>query len=100
MPCVTNIRFSNLKRSEALEEDALKKIHHLEHLYPQMEECNVVIDLPNKQPTDGMQYEIRLHIMMRGAVVQIDRQRNTDAYIALHEAFRAAHARLEHLQVS
>lgn len=87
-----------MKRSDTLEEHAGKEIRHLAQHYPYVQECNVTIDLPNKHPSDGMQYEVSLRIVMHGMILPIDKHSNSDAYIALHEAFSAARRCLEHFK--
>ncbi len=98
MPCKSNIRFSHMKPSETLEENAGKEILRLEQHYPYVQECDVTIDLPNKHPAEGMQYEVSLRVVMHGMILPIDKHRNSDAYIALHDAFLAARRYLEHFK--
>jgi ribosome-associated translation inhibitor RaiA len=94
------ITFHQLPSSAALEARVQKSVDELESLFDRIVSCHVTIEAPQEHRHKGGLYRVRIEIGVPGARIVVGRSpdeddAHADAYVALHDAFRAARRRLD-----
>ena len=100
MPVGSQVSFQNLERSEAVENDILEKIEHLQKFHPRLAGCRVVVDAPHRDKKKGRIYEVRLDLSVPGSDISVTREAGVnhaheDIYVAIRDSFDAAKRLLE-----
>jgi len=93
------ITFHQLAHSEALEAHIRERIEDLEALFDRAVSCRVSIEGPHRHHQGGL-YRVLIELGVPGARIVVGRSpemnlAHADAYVAVRDAFRAAHRQLE-----
>ncbi len=94
------ITFHGLDPSPALEERIRERAQRLERLHERITSCHVVVERPPAHKTKGRIYEIRIHLGVPGAHLDVAREpgrdhSHEDLNVALADAFDRAERLLE-----
>lgn len=89
------ITIRGMPPSAALESHIRERIGKLEHQYPQMHACRVVVELPHHRKTQGSQFTVRIEIGVPGGQIAVNQDHHEDVYVALRDAFDAARKQLD-----
>ncbi len=89
------ITLRDIPASVALEDHIREKALKLEHFYPGLVGCRVVVELPHKHKQHGKLFNVRIDLTVPGREIVINHDRSEDVYVALHDAFDAANRKLE-----
>jgi len=89
-----------MRTSPALENFVRTWTLKLEHVYPRISRCNVVIERPHQHKRHGQRVHVRVSLSVPGcdAIVSGDHSldgAHEDAYVAIRDAFRAARRQLD-----
>lgn len=92
--------FHGLQRSEALEARIRQKVEWLQQNRGPITSCHVIVEQPHVHGNKGGLFEIRIHIEVPGAHIDVTREpakshAHEDAYVALRDAFDRARRKLE-----
>jgi ribosomal subunit interface protein len=80
--------------SEVAENDIRAKAENLDTYYDRIISCRVVVEGPGRHHRQGP-YAVRIDVTVPGTDLVVDRQTDTDLYVAIRDAFDAARRRLE-----
>ena len=84
----------DLSLSEVAENDIRAKAENLDTYYDGIISCRVVVEGPGRHHRQGP-YVVRIDLSVPGSELVVDRQTDTDFYVAIRDAFDAARRRLE-----
>lgn len=97
------ITFRNIDPSPAIEAAIREKVEKIDHHYPGMISCNVIVSLPHQHQSKGQTYSVHVDIKMpdhKNILVTHENGKNhahEDAYVAIRDAFDAATRQLRTL---
>jgi ribosome-associated translation inhibitor RaiA len=102
MEVTTEITFHNMRSSESLRADILKRIAKLEKLYGRLISCRVSIEARSRHHRSGNIYEVHIEMQAPGGTLVVSREphhvkqrrAHTDVHTSVIEAFEAAEAQL------
>ena len=89
------ITIRDMPTSAVLEDHIREKAAKLEHFYPALVGCRVVVELPHKHKQHGKLFNVRIDLTVPGSEIVINRDQSEDVYVALRDAFDAANRKLE-----
>ena len=95
------VTFRNTATSEAVEAEIHKRVEKLYRIHGNIISCRVVVEAPLANKQKGGLYKIRIDITCPESKIEVNRepdprnQAHQDVYIALRDAFDAAHRKLE-----
>ena len=89
------ITLRDVDASEAVETRIRQKVADLEHVYPNLVSCRVVVEKLGKHKHQGKPFNVRIDIGVPGSELVVNRDRDEDLYVALRDAFDAARRQLE-----
>jgi ribosome-associated translation inhibitor RaiA len=95
--------FEHLEQSDPLEGRIREEAKKLEEFYGRITSVRVVVCRPQHRHEKGDTYQVRIHVTIPGAadiVISHDPAvsgRHEDAYVAIHDAFKAARRQLQDL---
>lgn len=89
------ITILDVPQSQALEQDIIKRIEKLEHFYPNLTSCDVVIRQEQKHQHQGKLYRPRITVSVPGDKINVNHASNEDVYVALRDAFNACQRQLK-----
>ncbi|MCD6039969.1 MAG: hypothetical protein K0S27_1369 [Gammaproteobacteria bacterium] len=87
MPVQVTIR--DISSSKALEEHIRAKVEKLAHYYRQIQNCHVVVELPQKHKHQGKLFSVHIDLNVPGKELVVDRKQNENVYVAVRNAFNA-----------
>jgi hypothetical protein len=91
--------------SPAVEQSVQKWVSRLEHAFPDLQRCAVVIELPHRRHRHGGTYQVRILVTIPGQTFASTRDPGSDhahedIYVAIADAFRAVRRALQdHAQI-
>lgn len=88
------ITYRDIPQSDAIESRIRTKAEKLERLYPHINSCRVVLDMPRRSHR-GKLFNVRLDITVPQGEVAVNRHSSKDAYAAIRDAFDAAGRKLD-----
>ena len=91
----TDMVFSHLPRSEALEAAILRRVEHLGQFCADLHTCRVTVEQLQRHAHQGRPFEVRLDVTLNGRELVANRSRHEDVYVALREAFADMSRQLE-----
>ena len=102
MEVTPDITFHNMRHSETLREDILKRIAKLEKFYGRLIFCRVSIEARTKQHRTGNIYDVHIEMQAPGGYLVVSREphhakerhAHPDVLTSIHDAFEAAEAQL------
>lgn len=90
MQVQTELTFFGLDHNESAEAAVARWVARLEHMHRRLFKCEVVIGHPRSRPRD-----YRVHVQIEGQGVELaSNAEHDDIYLAIADAFRAAHRQL------
>ena len=94
------ITFRNMEPSEAVEAKVREKAEKLNHFFPHIMSCRVVVEFRHKHHHHGNLYEAHIDIKVPGKEIAVSREAgldhaHEDIYVALRDAFDAAKRQLQ-----
>lgn len=94
------VTFRDLDATPALEAFVRHWAIKLEHVYPRIERCEVLIERPHQHQHKGNPVRVRVTVAVPGPDVVVSRDHALDGarfdmYVAIRDAFRAARRQLE-----
>lgn len=94
------ITFRNMEPSEALEANIQKKANKLDQVCNQIMRCRVVIDEHHQHHHQGNLFHVSIDLTVPDKEIVVNRDpaqhhAHEDAYVAVRDAFNAAHRQLE-----
>src|ERR1035437_7803659 len=89
------ITIRDVEHSEALETYIREKAEKLDEFFSHIMSCRVVVEVPHKHHNQGKQFNVRIDIGVPGSEIVVNRDHDVDVYIALRDAFDAAHRQLD-----
>lgn len=89
------ITIRDIPNSDAIEAQIQKKAEKLSRLYDRIKSCHVVVDVPQKHKHQGKLFGVRIDLAVPGKELVVNRVLNEDLYVAIRDAFDAAHRQLE-----
>jgi ribosome-associated translation inhibitor RaiA len=94
MTAALEIAFHNLQPSPSLEEDIRNRFDKLERLYNRITTARVAVEAPNRTNMTGNRFEVHIRMHVPGEELIVKREPESDARIAVRNAFDAAERRL------
>jgi len=102
MEVTPDISFHNMRSSETLKADILKRIAKLEKFYGRLIFCRVSIEARSKQHRTGNVYDVHIEMQAPGGYLVVSREphhikerhAHPDVRASIHDAFEAAEAQL------
>jgi len=100
MQIPVQVTFRHADPSPAVETRARELAERLDHFYPRITGCHVVIAGPPAHKHKGAPYSVRIDVVVPGGEIYVDSERDlkeahTDVYVALRDAFDAMRRKLE-----
>ncbi len=94
------ITFRGFEHSDFVETKIREKAEKLEHYYPHISHCRVVIEAQHQRHHQGNLYDVRIDITVPDKEIVVSRNKHNshaheDAYVAIRDAFDAARRQLE-----
>lgn len=89
------ITIRDLPTSPALEDHIRKKAQKLEQFYQRINNCRIVVTVPQKHKHKGKLFCIRIDLTVPGKELVVNRHQDEDIYIAIRDAFKALERKLE-----
>ncbi|CAN5921761.1 hypothetical protein BH11MYX3_BH11MYX3_17560 [soil metagenome] len=94
MEIPTEISFHELPHSDSVEASIQRWITRLSTVSEQILRCRVFVMQPHRRHRTGKDFEIHLHLSIRGSEITASRIHHEDIYVAIADAFRAARRQL------
>ena len=94
------INFRNLEPSDAIEASVRKYADKLAQLNGEVSSCRVTIESPHKHHYKGKLYHVIIDVKVPGKELVVsrtpdDEHAHEDVYVAIRDAFNAAHRRIQ-----
>lgn len=89
------ITVRDMDHSAALDDHIRQKAAKLEQHFDSITSCRIVAEAPHRHHHQGRMYTVRLDIGVPGREIIVNREHAEDIYVALRDAFDAAHRQLE-----
>ena len=94
------VTFRDTPVDDRIETECLAEAEKLERFYDRITSCRVTVTQPHRHHKKGNLYEFRIDVTVPGGEIVINRvppahQKDEDAQVALHEAFKKARRQLE-----
>lgn len=94
------ITFKDMKHSDAIEANVIKKVQKLEQFSKDIIGCNVVIEAPNKRHQQGNLFNVNIEVTLPGCEIVASKHSDQhhaheDAYVAIRDAFNAVRRQLQ-----
>ena len=89
------ISFHGIDHSDALYNAIRERAEKLDHYYPHIMSCRVVLELAGRHKRHGKQFAVRVDLKVPGGEIAVNRDHDEDVYVALRDAFDAARRKLE-----
>ena len=90
-----DLRFLDIAHSDALEATVRARVAHIERLCPDVIAWRVTIAQEHKHQNQGRPFTVRVDVTIPGQELAINRTHAEDVYVAVRDAFDAAHRKLE-----
>jgi ribosomal subunit interface protein len=96
------IRFHNMDRSAAIEDDIRERANKLERFAEDIVSCRVTVEAPHRRHRQGQLYRVAVDIRIPGGEVVASRDpgadhSHEDVHVAVRDAFSAARRQLQAL---
>ncbi len=100
MKSIPQISFRNFPESEALVNAISDRVDRLEHFFPRIIGCKVIVETPHRHHHRGNLVHIRIDLTVPGREIVINKEPGTnnahkDAYVSIRDAFDAAGRKLQ-----
>ncbi len=89
------ITLRDIAHSDAVETTIREKAAKLDHFYPHIMSCHVVVEMPGKHKHQGKTFNVKLDIKVPGHEIVVSKEQDEDIYVVLRDAFDAAKRQLE-----
>ncbi|MBI4292992.1 MAG: ribosome-associated translation inhibitor RaiA [Betaproteobacteria bacterium] len=95
MQIALQITVRDMEHSDVLDQHIRDKVAKLEHIYPRLMACRVVVERQDRHKQQGSQFSVRIDLTLPGKEIVVNRKLAEDPYVALRDAFDAAKRQLE-----
>jgi ribosomal subunit interface protein len=89
------ISLHGIDPSDAIHQAIREKAEKLDHYYPRVMSCRVVLELAGRHKRHGRQFTARIDVKVPGGEIAVNKEHDEDLQIALRDAFDAVRRRLE-----
>jgi cold shock CspA family protein/ribosome-associated translation inhibitor RaiA len=94
------LSFRGIPPSEAVEARVREYVERLEHFYPRITSCRVMVEAQHHRHHKGNVYHVRINVSVPGREIVVKRDpaehvAHQDLYVALRDAFAAATRQIE-----
>ena len=89
------VTFRNMQHSTVIESNINEKASKLDRFYDRIMGCRVIVEASQRRHHQGNLYSVRIDITVPGKELAVSRKEDTDAYVAIRDAFDAAMRLLE-----
>lgn len=89
------VTFRHLPHSDALDARIREKAARLEHFFPHITSCRIVIEEQRRHQHQGKLFNVRIDLHIPGHELVVNMERDEDAFVAVRDAFRDARRQLE-----
>ena len=89
------ITYRGMPHSPAMDARIVELAARLEDLHPKITRCHVVVDETDRHKSKGNLFEVRVDLHVPGNEIVATHQANSDAYVAITEAFEVVTRQLE-----
>lgn len=99
MSSQVQVTFRNIDESESLKSLILEEAENLNHFFPRLMGCSVLVEKPNRHHKKGNVYHVRIRLSIPGPDVVVGGLMNShpfhsDPYVAIRDTFHDARRRL------
>lgn len=96
----SEIRFTNMERSGAVEEAVHSRIERLEEFFDGITSCHVFVDASHLRQRKGNLFEVRIEVRLPGTELAVnnkpgDVNAHEDVHVAIRDAFDAVERKLK-----
>jgi len=95
MQLPVQITYRGMESSAALDDAVRDKAAKLEQFHPRITGCRVVVEQPARHKRKGQEFVVHVDLKVPGGEIAVNRDHDTDVYVALRNAFDAARRKLE-----
>jgi ribosome-associated translation inhibitor RaiA len=88
------INFLHMSRSPALEQSLRERAEKLAQFHPAISGCTVTVEPEGKHSRQGIKYNVRVDVKVKGKEFAITRHAQEDAFVAGRDAFDTAQRQL------
>ena len=94
------VKFHNMERSQAIEENVRAHVDKLERFHDNITRCRVSVEAPHHHHRQGNHYEVRIELSVPEKRLAVghepgDRRAHEDVYVTIRDAFSAMERQLE-----
>jgi ribosome-associated translation inhibitor RaiA len=90
-----DITFRGMETSTAAEASIERWVERLERDVDRILRCSVVVEVPHRKQRQGKMFHVRIQLAIPGHVIEVSHDPGRDdLYVAISDAFRAAHGQL------
>lgn len=89
------ITLRGMAHSEALASEIRDRAAKLEQFHPDIISCRVVVEVAARHRQQGREFRVHVDARLPGREVATDHSHDEDVFVALRQAFDAAHRQLE-----
>ena len=91
----TQITYRGMPHSPTMDARIQELAARLDDLHPKITRCHVVVDETDRHKTKGNLFEVHVDLHIPGSEIVATKKANTDAYVAISEAFEVVTRQLE-----
>lgn len=88
------IKTRHMSLGDSMEDEIRDRAERLEHFYGRITRCRVTVEAPGGH-RGRERFQVRVDLHVPGAEIVVNRQKGTDPYVAIRDAFNAVTRRLE-----
>jgi ribosomal subunit interface protein len=89
------IKGTDVELTDSIKEAVREKAEKLDRVYDNVINCNVAIESPRRRYAKGTFYNVHIDLTIPGKEIAVKREPHEDLYVAIGEAFDAAHRQLQ-----
>ena len=89
------VTLRNVPHSDALDGHIRDQVDRLETCYPEITDCQLVVEMRRKHRHEGNLFNVRLEIKVPGDFILLARDLREDVHVTLRNVFDAARRKLE-----
>ena len=93
VPIEINAR--HVRLTDHLEALIHERVAHLEHYYPRLIRCHVILEGPSGHHRNGAPFDVRIDLRVPGKEIAVSHKQSDDLQVAIRDAFDAARRQLQ-----
>lgn len=95
MQLPVQVTYRGMQSSAALEDAVRDRAAKLEQFHARIMSCRVTIEQPARHKRQGKEFVVHVDLKVPGGEIAVNRDHDTDVFVALRDAFDAARRKLE-----